>query len=403
MLRTCCGSAGVRRQGTVIKTVKATAPPVADASICVPQHWATWNRNGERRFTVGVEDEAMLLAQSDYSLAQSGDAVLARLSGELRARTAPETHAAVIELTTGIHAQVGPAVAELGALRAQLTRELDTMGLHAASAGTYPLAGPDEIEVSRAARYGLVAATMRGLARRQPTMALHVHVGVPDPEDAITLLNALREVVPASLALSANSPFCDGRDTGFASARTMIFQAFPRTGSPRRFESFAHYIDVVEPLVASGALPGPSFLWWDVRLQPDLGTVEVRAMDAQSTARDAAPLVALVQSFAKLVLQDEFADGGTSPEVLAENRFLAARDGLEARLIDPLTRRMVPTRMVIEALVQRCLPHADALGCGAEVEQVERLAVANGADRQRMRARAVGLEELVSILSKRFS
>jgi glutamate---cysteine ligase / carboxylate-amine ligase len=121
-------------------------------------------------------------------------------------------------------------------------------------------------------------------------------------------------------------------------------------------------------LIASGALPDPSFLWWDVRLQPALGTVEVRVMDAQSTVAESAALIALVQSLARLQLTAELPDVEIAPEVLAENRFLAARDGLEARLIDPVKRRLVPVRELVQQLLARCRPHAAALGCsGARV------------------------------------
>jgi len=365
--------------------------------------WARWNGSLERRYTVGVEEELMLLHRPDNSLAHSSDAVLARISPDLQRHTSPETHASVIELATGIHLDAPGAAAELAALRACLARELAAIGLAAACAGTYPLACADEVKVSGAARYGVVAGSMRMLARRPPTMALHVHVGVPDPEDAIRLLNALREVMPVLLALSANSPFYQARDTGFASARTAIFGAFPRTGTARRFVSYADYVGTVQPMVASGALADPSFLWWDARLQPRLGTVEVRVMDAQSTVGDSVPLVALVQSFARLVLEGESPETRIAPEVLAENRFLAARDGLGAELIDPIERRLVPLRTLAEALLRRCRPHAVALGCGAELDQIERLATTNGADRQRARAEKSGLGNLVATLSECFT
>jgi carboxylate-amine ligase len=345
----------------------------------------------------------MLLNPADFSLAHSGEKVLRRLSGELRAYTAPETHASVIELATGIHSDVAGAVAELSALRALLDRELRAMGLSAASAGMYPLSYSGETRVSGSARDGVVADSMRMLARREPTLALHVHVGVPDPEDAIRVLNGLRDAVPVLLALSANSPFSRGRDSGFASARTVIFQAFPRTGTARRFSGYADYVQAVDALIASGAVPDPSFLWWDLRLQPELGTVEVRVMDAQTTAADTAALIALVHSLARLALESESPENGVGPEVLAENRFLAARDGLDARLIDPFERQLVPARAQLDALLARCRAHARALGCAFELDQVRRLAAANGVDRQRAWVRVGGLIEMVQTLSELFS
>jgi carboxylate-amine ligase len=159
----------------------------------------------------------------------------------------------------------------------------------------------------------------------------------------------------------------------------------------------------VDALIGSGALPDPSFLWWDVRLQPRFGTVEVRVMDAQSTVADSAPLVALVQSLARLILEGGYRETPLDQEVLAENRFLAARDGCSAMLIDPYERRLVPVTGLIDDLVARCRRHAEALGCAAELDQVTRLARSGGADRQRALAAEAGLDGLVSALSDCFA
>ena len=300
----------------------------------------------------------------------------------------------MIELVTGIHSDVAGVVRELAALRGRLDRELRAMGLVAASLGTYPLAYSGETRVSGAARYELVGKSMRMLARREPTMALHIHIGIPDPEDAIRVLNGLRRAVPILLALSANSPYSKGHDTGFASARTVIFQGFPRTGTARRFADYEDYVRTVDALISSGALPDPSFLWWDVRLQPTLGTVEIRVMDAQTTVADTGALIALVRALASLELEGESADT-PSPEVLAENRFLAARDGLEARLIDPEHCSLVPVKALLDAELDRCHAYADPISA-LELERVRRLTAANGADRQRQCALKYGLIELVS-------
>jgi carboxylate-amine ligase len=234
-------------------------------------------------------------------------------------------------------------------------------------------------------------------------MALHVHVGVFQEEDAIRLLNGLRRNVPLLIALSANSPFSRGRDGGFDSARTVLFQAFPRTGLPRSFAGYADYVDSVDALIRAGALPDPSFFWWDVRLQPHLGTVEIRAMDAQSTVGGVAPLVALIQSLAHLELESETPMPVTGAEVLAENRFLAARDGMGARLIEPGTGRLTPIRQMLDAVLARCRPHAVALGCADAVERVRSLGASNGAANQRAFAASNGgVDHLVPRLTDRF-
>ncbi len=345
----------------------------------------------------------MLLDPRAGSLAQSSDEVLVRLSKKLSAHTSAETHAAVIELATGIHPDVDGVMAELAALRTRLAQELAAMGLSVAAAGTHPLAVREENEVSGAERYRALGASLRVLARREPTMAVHVHLGVPDPEDAIRLLNGLRRNIPVLLALSANSPFWRGRDSGFASARTLIFQAFPRAGPPRLFADYADYAETIDPLIASGAIPDPRHLWWDVRLQPELGTVEVRVMDAQSQIRDVAPLVALIQALACLELEGEPSTFAPSPEVLAENRFLAARDGMDARLIDPERRCPIPVRAILDSLLADCRDPAVRLGCAGALDRVQRLAATNGAARQRaLVARSGRLNYLVMSLADQF-
>lgn len=345
----------------------------------------------------------MLLEPAGWSLAQASDDVLARLSDELSLHTFPETHAAVVELATGIHPDVDGVVAELTSLRNRLSCELDPMGLSVAAAGTHPLTVREETEVSGAVRYRALNDSMRVLARREPTMALHVHVGVPAPEDAIRLLNGLRRHIPVLLALSANSPFWQGHDCGFASSRTVIFQAFPRSGPPRFFADYADYVETIDPLIASGAIRDLSFLWWDCRLQPALGTVEVRVMDAQTRVRDVTPLVALIQSLARLELESEPSAVVPSAEVLAENRFLAARDGMDARLIDPDARCLIPIREMVDSLLAACRPHALALGCAGALDRVHSLAAANGAARQRkFVALNPRLDDLVASLADQF-
>jgi carboxylate-amine ligase len=365
--------------------------------------WAGWNGQLDARYTLGVEEEVMLLDPAGWSLAQLSDQVLPGLSDELSPHISPETHAAVIELASGIHTDVDGVCAELESLRNRLGNELHMMGLAAAAAGTHPLSVWKETVVSGAVRYRDLGDSLRVLARREPTLALHVHVGIPVPGDAIRVLNGLRRHVPVLLALAANSPFWQGRDSGLASARTAIFQAFPRTGLPRVFEDYADYVEAVDVLIASCAVRDPSFLWWDVRLQPALGTVEVRVMDAQSTVADVAPLVALIQSLARLELEGDSSPPTPGPEVLAENRFLAARDGMDASLIDPRARALVPVRETLDGLVDECRPHALALGCLGALDRVQQLAAANGAARQRACASGTWrLEHLVASLAGGF-
>jgi carboxylate-amine ligase len=338
---------------------------------------------------VGIEEEVMLLLPHDWSLAQQIDRVLSALPPELASHVTAETHKSALELATGVHETVASATAELHSLRAGLEHELSLLGLAAASAGTHPSTVWHETVVSSGSRYQAVYGSMRELARREPTFGLHVHIGVPDPEAAIELTNSMRGHLPMLLALSANSPFWQGRDTGLASARTPLFQAFPRVGIPRAFGSYAEYVEAVDLLIRCGAFDEPTFLWWDVRPQPRFGTVEVRIMDAQTTVGETAALAALVQSIARLEVEQGFLPYAQLdvPEVLDENRFLAARDGVAAQLIDVEAERRAPVPELLEALLDACLPHARELGCERELLRVAELADSPGAARQLEAAR----------------
>jgi glutamate---cysteine ligase / carboxylate-amine ligase len=344
----------------------------------------------------------MLVDARTGSVANRVDDVLDALPVELAARVSPETHACVVELKTAPHPSVADVAAELTMLRLALDGALrDQLGIRAAAAGTHPLAVGSDVAVASEPRYHKVAATMGALARREPTMALHVHVAVPDGATAVRALDGLRDDLPLLLALSANSPFWRGSDSGFASARTPIFSMFPRVGIPRPFCTYARYVEAVERMLCSVAVPDPTFLWWDARLQPRFGTLEVRIMDAQSRLADADALAALVHCLVRW-RADVPQRSATEPEVLAENRFLAARDGTRATLIGGPTGRV----RACDALAQRleiCRPYATALDCQAELESVAALAADPGEARQRQLAARDGIGGLVARLANDFA
>ena len=367
--------------------------------------WARWTSDPERpAWTVGIEEEVMLLEPHDWTLAHRIDDLLPKLSPELAAHVAAETHACTLELFTGVHLTVPEACAELLALRRELAAQLHSLGLRAAVAGTHPMATSEDTEVSGGARYQVLERGLRDLARREPTFALHVHVGVPLPELALAAFDRIRTHLPLVLALSANSPFWRGHDSGLASFRTPLFQAFPRAGIPRRFGSYAAYVESIDTLLRADAFPEPTFVWWDVRLQPRLGTIEVRIADAQTTVGEVAALAALIQSLVRLEATEPLADDLLldAPEVLAENRFLASRDGVEARLIDPVEEERVPVERSLAELLERARSHARELDCGAELSAVSELARRPGARRQRAIASERGLPAMVAELSSLF-
>jgi glutamate---cysteine ligase / carboxylate-amine ligase len=367
-------------------------------------HWAVWNA-AENEYTLGVEEEVMLLNPHDWSLAQQIDRVLPRLPEDFAKHVTRETHTSALELSTGVHATAGGIHDEMRSLRTQLDRELASLGLRAGVSGTHPSTVWHETVVSTGPRYEQVYGSMRELARREPTFGLHVHVGVRGPAEGIRLFNRMRTHLPLLLALSVNSPFWQGRDSGLASVRTPLFQAFPRVGTPRAFVDYEDWVRAVDLLISCDAFPEPTFLWWDVRPQPRFGTVEVRIMDAQTTAGEAAALAAVVQCIARLEVEEGYAPTEliSAQEALDENRFIAARDGMDAKLIDPVAGARVPAAEQLEKLLEACAPHARALGCETELAPIASMAEQTGAKRQLALARNGGrLQGLVETIADRF-
>ena len=301
----------------------------------------------------------MLLDPEDWSLAQRSDDVLPQLpdglAGARERRDAPGRD----------RARDRPA-RDASATRSRSSRTCargsptssPSSGLAVAAAGTHPIALWSETRVSPASRYQVILRTMADLARREPTFALHVHVGVPDPERAIRLLNQLRAHLPLLLGLSANSPFWQGRSTGLASTRTSRVRRVPAHRAPAALPLLRGLGRTVDTLLRCGAFPEPTFLWWDIRPQPALGTVEVRVMDAQTDVGATAALVALVQSLARLELEEGYAPEALvgAEEMLDENRFLAARDGIEADLLDPAAELRRPARAQLRGAARRRAP-----------------------------------------------
>jgi carboxylate-amine ligase len=367
--------------------------------------WARWNANCDD-FTVGVEEEVMLLDPAGWELDQAFGAMREQVSDELAERLKPETHAATIEFETRPCVTAADAASELASLRSRLADELTVLDRAVAGAGTHPLASWEETEVSPERRYRYLHRTMRELVRREPTFAMHVHVAVGDPELATMTLNRMRIHLPMLLGLSANSPYWQGRDSGMASTRTPIFQAFPRSGIPRAFADYGEYVDALDMLIACGAFPEPGFIWWDLRLQPSLGTLEIRVMDAQAEPWRAGPLIALTQALVRFEALEDHAPAALrdAPELLEENRFRAARDGVRAELLDPVGRRALPLAKVAELAVEQLRDHARDLGCEDELDQVSRLISEPADELQRTLAGPDGeLEVLVARLSERFA
>ena len=327
-------------------------------------------------FTVGIEEELLLVdPDRGHALAPVAHEVLARMTVADGA-AGHEAFAAELELRSPPCATVAEARAALGETRAAARAAgacLLGAGLHPTSAfgeGTALVPLP---------RYARVEDDMRGLIKRTPECALHVHIGVPDRDTALRVHNGLRRHLPLLGALAANSPWWFGRDSGLASARYAVVQAYPGRGVPRAFAGWDEYEAACASAVRAGAADDYTHLWWDVRPHPRLGTVELREMDAQTRLEDVAALAALVQCLARDAAE-RAAPPAATPEALGWSAFAAARDGMEARLLDE-HGSLRPARELARAVLGRIAPAARELGCA---EQLEPLAVwEGGAARQR--------------------
>ncbi|MFL5845634.1 MAG: YbdK family carboxylate-amine ligase [Solirubrobacteraceae bacterium] len=333
-----------------------------------------------RPFALGVEEELLLVDPQTHELVHDAQRILDQVPG-----MKPDVYLALVESASPISADAGEAVGHLAAVRAQ-AREA---GATLLGAGIHP-AGPfGEAPHVPEERYREVGNQLRGLARRTPTCALHVHVGMPDPETALHVYNGMREHLPLLQALATNSPFWHGLDSGLQSARAQMFRAYPRADIPQAFGSWDEYEASVASILEAGDIPDYTFLWWDLRPHPKLGTVEVRAMDSQSSLRDAAGLAALIHGLARRAA--EAPPTAWSPrEALMESSFRAARDGLGATLWHDGALR--PVHEIAEAHIARLDPDP-AL---AEISRM--LAEGNGAARQRAAYERGGMTELLATL-----
>jgi glutamate---cysteine ligase / carboxylate-amine ligase len=304
------------------------------------------------------------------------------------AQIKPELMESVLEVATTPCRNTREAGVQLRDLRRLTARTAGELGLAIGSAGTHPFAMWEDQRIVARPRYRDLVAALRFVARQELIFGVHVHVGVDDPDKAVHVANGMRVHVPLLLALSANSPFWQGRDTGLASARVPVFGTFPRVGIPRPFAGYAEYVEAIDVLLRCGAFPEPTFLWWDVRLQPRFGTIEVRIMDAQTRSVDNAALASLVQCAVRLEATEGYVAAAIAehPEVLDENRFLATRDGMRAQFIDPEFERRRPAADILDGLLAACAPHAAELGCEAELAAVVGLAAEPGDHRQRLLA-----------------
>ena len=344
-------------------------------------------------FAIGVEEELFLVDPVTGHQANTSAAVLERL-GEVGGTVEQELHACQVELITNVHTSAGDAVQAL----AEMRRAVLQTGTGLLASGTHPSAGEGEAAITHKARYERISYLLAGAAVT-PTSALHVHVGVPDPETAIRTFNGLRRDLPLLQALAANSPFRHGRDTGLASAREISLRQWPRSGAPRAMRDYADFCRMSRTLTRAADVPDYTYFWWKLRLHPRLGTVEIRALDAQTSLSDTAALVALVHCLARDAAERE-PGVEPPPELIEEGIFRAARFGIHGRLPDA-HGSLRPVSAILEDTLARVQVHARELGCVQELALVPDLVRrGGGADVQRAIHKRAGMDGVTRRLTE---
>jgi carboxylate-amine ligase len=335
-----------------------------------------------REFSLGVEEELFLVDAFTGEQVNASAAVLERL-GPVDGQVERELHACQVELITDVCATAGEAVGTLGGLR----RAVLATGAGMLGSGTHPAAREGDAEVTDKERYERIRELL-GDAAATAVGGTHVHVGMPDPETAIRAFNGLRRHLPLLEALAANSPFRHGRDTGLASAREVTMRGWPRSGVPRAMRDFEDFCETSALLGRAADVPDYTWFWWKLRPHPRLGTVEIRALDAQASLEDLAGLTALAHCLAR---HEAIAEPQAHPpaEILDEASFRAARFGVSARLPDPEGRLHTVPTLLGEALA---LVRDDAaeLGCEDELDGVRALLERGGGAGRQRSAHAIG-------------
>jgi len=340
-------------------------------------------------YTLGVEEEYMLLDSETFDLVQHVDTVLAAVVGhELEPRINAELMQSTIEIATPVCHTAADVEAQLRKLRTYVIEVAREEGLRVGSAGTHPFSLFERQRITARDRYRALVDQLQYVARRELIFGLHIHVAVDDAEKAIKVVNGLLGHLAELLALSASSPFWRGAPTGLRSSRQMVFSAFPRSGPPPRFRDYADYAEVVGQLERTGCIADYTHIWWDIRLHPRLGTIEIRICDAVTRLDDVVALAAYCQALVKHYCE-QHDRGEEIPSyhriLTTENKWLAARYGLEAPVMDLATGRR--NRVAVSQLVRRTLraiePHARELGSERELEGIEEIARrGNSADGQ---------------------
>jgi len=377
------GRGGDRLTGQLIPSDITGSPAWQPASVL--EH-----RFGEGDpFTLGVEEEYQLLDGTTFDLVQHIESVLAAVEGhELAPQINSELMQSVLEIATPVCRRSCDVMGELAKLRAFVNSIARDKGLRVGSAGTHPFSLFERQRITAKDRYRQLVDQLQYIARRELIFGMHVHVAVDGPDKAIQIVNGMLPQLAPLLALSASSPFWRGEPTGLASSRQMVFAAFPRSGPPPRFRDYADYAEVVGQLERTGCIADYTHIWWDIRPHPKWGTVEVRICDAVTRIEDAVAIASYCQALVKS-LSDRYDEGHEIPSyhriLTSENKWLAARYGLEAPVMDLETgrRNRIPVAQLVRRTLREIEPHARELGAERELEGIaEILGRGNSSDRQ---------------------
>jgi glutamate---cysteine ligase / carboxylate-amine ligase len=336
-------------------------------------------------FTIGVEEELMILDADGLDLAQEIEAVLGAVPEELEGQVKPELMASVLEVATEPCPDVRTAGEQLASLRREVSSIGERLGLLIGASGTHPFARWEDQAITDRERYRELIDELRWVARQELIFGTHVHVAISGPNKAVYVADGLRRYIPVLLALSANSPLWRGEETGIMSARTPVFRAFPRVGVPPHYGSWEIYSRRVELMMESGAIDDYTYLWWDVRPHPNLGTVETRVFDQQTRLEHTVALTALTAAIAHRLsaLFDREEPMVEYPtELIDDNKVRAAVRGLEGPLIDFRRGGQEPADQMVRRMCDELAEHAEELGCAAELEGVRDL-LANGTGARR--------------------
>jgi carboxylate-amine ligase len=333
-------------------------------------------------YSLGVEEELFLVDPFTGEQANASAAVLERL-GPVDGQVERELHACQVELITDVCTTAAEAVNTLGGLR----RAVVATGAGLLGSGTHPSAPEGAADITDKERYERIHDLL-GDAVATPVGGLHVHVGMPDADTAIRAFNGLRRHLPLLQALAANSPFRHGRHTGLASARHVTMRGWPRSGVPRAMRDFQDFCSASKVLARAADVPDYTWFWWKLRPHPRLGTVEIRALDAQSSLEDVAGLVALAHCLAR---HEATAQPQPDPpaEILEEGAFRAARFGTSAHLPDP-GGRLRPVRDLLGEALDVARDHATDLRCEDELGSLHDLVERGGGAGRQRAAHAIG-------------